>query len=221
MNFILNALIVSVLYTANAQQVLKSEKLRSTICIGVEKSYGEDQKDCESGSFVFAKPALTQTIAGEEIVVQMTVEVTFTGKTFKAVLNADLTVNANGKISRRGWILSEVIPTGITDAALLEESFTTSKNVELVSYTSLPRKVQQAIDAFEDSEREYFDDASDWEDGDRVYYAVKNSEDCIIGYLVTDSWMSETVDVKIFFTLRFDKDGSYLNSDAESFGYYE
>lgn len=217
------SVILSLLFASAvfAQEKLYSKELQSQICNGIEKKFNESKNQCENGTFVFAKNATTQMIGNQQVAVQITVDASFEGKTYSALLNADLSVNADGQVVRKGWLLSEVFLSSISDEALLEMASTNSQNVQPADIAALPLKIQNVLNSFEDSERSYFDDADDWEDGARDYFIVKNKKGDVIGYLMTDSWMSETVDVKIFFTLRFNKEGVYLSSESESFGYYE
>lgn len=191
------------------------------ICEEISKNFQESERDCLKGQFTFSKKAITQQIAGETVVVQFFADATFAGKTYSVVVNAKLGVDGNGNIVRQGWIVESVSKAGLTNEALLQETSTSDENAESIPYKKLSPVIQQAFDEFQDSERDFFNEASDWEDGDREYYVVKNNDGKVIGYLVSDSWMSESLDVKIFFTLKFNVSGEFLDSSSESFGYYE
>jgi hypothetical protein len=107
------------------------------------------------------------------------------------------------------------------DANFAGKTFSVVVNAEPVEHKNLPPDVQRSIDEYKDTEIEYYDDAPDWSDGDRAYFLVKNNAGVVVGYLVSDSWKSASLDVKIYFTLKFDSEGNFLESVSESFGYHE
>jgi hypothetical protein len=210
--------------SAFAAGSLNSNEIKSQICTSLIDTFPNEEikkDECTASTFNFTKPPLSSPISNKKVVTKMYLSSTINGRTFEIVVSAKLKIAADGTAERDGWVTDSVKLMGLDDLAVIKKSDEFSKNVEAIDFEKLPSKIGKILESYEIDSTNHLNDAPDWMQSDRDYYLIKNKMGEEIGYLFREDWKSESSDIKIFFTVKFDIKGKVVDVTSEDVGYNE